>query len=234
MMYSEFVGSLENRTRYWLRAFIGSHVHRLAKPNAAHLALARIKQPIVTQNVDGLHQDAGSERVVELHGSLRDTRCLHCNIRQPRQQFYQRLASLNAWLDVPALLRADNVPVRPDGDVDVSRLPQLDELLRKFSVPSCDSCDEGIVKPDFCYFGESVPKHRVQKVSEMVQDADALLVVGSSLHVWSAFRFVRMANELEIPIAIVNAGSTRADDMPMVKLRLHTHAGQTLKSAFLA
>ena len=108
-----------------LRAFIGSRVHRRAEPNAAHHALARLGRPIVTQNVDGLHAAAGSTHIVELHGSLRDTRCLGCGVERPRVEFEAALGAANAWLDVPALLRDGRVPVRPDGDVDVTQLPEV-------------------------------------------------------------------------------------------------------------
>jgi len=213
IQYQEFVRSAAARVRYWARSAAGWARIASARPNAAHHALARLEEGgvvrgIITQNVDGLHQAAGSRRVVELHGSLASVRCLACGRITPRDEHQERLRSLNAeWMD-----RLRGIEVAPDGDAE---LPA--PLVESFRVPACDECD-GVVKPDVVFFGENVPADRVQDAWSLFQEADVLLVAGSSLTVYSGRRFIYRAEKEGVPIAIVNIGPTRADDLAAAKV----------------
>jgi NAD-dependent SIR2 family protein deacetylase len=206
-----FVSSADTRRRYWAQSYTGWNRIATAKPNSAHLALASLEQAkridcLVTQNVDNLHRLAGSRNVIDLHGVLQRIRCLGCGTTTPRREFQSQLARLNpGW-------QASVREIAPDGD---ARLATCD--FRVFSVPDCGFCG-GTLKPDVVFFGEAVPADRVAKARESVVRADALLVVGSSLMVFSGFRFARMAKTLGKPIAIVNRGTTRADDFAACKV----------------
>ncbi len=218
--YGAFVRSEEVRRFYWARSFRGWPRFAAAQPNAAHRALAQLESLgranfLITQNVDDLHQEAGSRRVVQLHGRNRLVVCLDCGMEFPRAEVQERLAALNAaWLaSAPwAHLSADEADFAPDGDANVAR-----ELVGDFRVPPCQRCG-GVLKPAVIFFGESVPAQKVAVASERVDDAGALLVVGSSLTVWSGFRFVKRAADRGIPIAIVNIGPTRGDDLAAIKI----------------
>lgn len=218
--YSAFVRSAEVRRFYWARSYRGWPRFDGARPNAAHLALARLEQggrvhQLITQNVDDLHQEAGSRAVVQLHGRNRVVVCLDCGGELPREQVQERLAALNAgWLAEARGdgLHADEADFAPDGDADVAR-----DAVNGFTVPECDRCG-GVLKPAVVFFGESVPPPKVSYAMGRVDEADALLVVGSSLTVWSGFRFVRRAADRGVPIAIVNIGPTRGDDLAAVKV----------------
>jgi len=218
MQYKEFVGSPEGRVRYWSRSVVGWPMFSSARPNAAHVALAELERAgtlagVITQNVDGLHQAAGSRDVVELHGSLARVRCLDCGEAACRHAVQERLLALNgAWLERLRRLRTDAVASAPDGDADIPA-----QELSAFRVPACDACD-GVLKPDVVFFGESVPKDRVHEAWRLLEGAELLLVVGSSLTVFSGRRFVYGAREAGVPVAIVNAGPTRADDLADVKV----------------
>jgi len=184
---------------------------RQATPNPGHLSLARLEpdgplQMLVTQNVDGLHEAAGSSRLVALHGRIADVVCLGCRTRSSRRSLHERLTALNAGFD---RAHADAV-VRPDGDVELSE-------TSGFRVPACSTCG-GVLKPDVVFFGENVPKQRVQRCYDAVDAAEALVVLGSSLTVLSGFRFARHAHRRGIPLVIVNRGPTRADDLATIKL----------------
>ncbi|MDX1499669.1 MAG: NAD-dependent protein deacetylase [Woeseiaceae bacterium] len=211
IQYGDFVTSAEARRRYWSRSFIGWRRFSGAAPNAAHVALARLEavgkvDTLVTQNVDRLHSRAGSRRVIDLHGDLGRVRCLACGAVVSRDDFQARLEAANAgW-------RADVVQYRPDGDAELAA-----DVHADFRVPDCDACG-GVVKPDVVMFGEAVPKARVASATAAVERADALLVVGSSLMVFSGFRFARQAKAAGKPIAIVNRGRTRADDLATLKV----------------
>ncbi|MBR9988876.1 MAG: NAD-dependent deacetylase, partial [Gemmatimonadetes bacterium] len=215
VQYQEFARSESARVRYWSRSTVGWPRMRAARPNAGHLALARMEQSdhvagLITQNVDGLHHAAGSRRVVELHGSLAAVRCIDCGATVTRDAFQQRLLELNArW---PALERTDGVASAPDGDAE---LPP--ELLNTFRVPGCDAC-AGIMKPHVVFFGENVPADVVADAWRVFEQGDVLLVTGSSLAVYSGRRFIYRACNDGIPIAIVNRGPTRADDVAAVKV----------------
>jgi len=215
--YQEFVRDEVARARYWARSTIGWPRFSASRPNPAHRALAALEGAglaagIITQNVDGLHQAAGSRRVVELHGSLGTVRCLSCGDAVGRDAHQERLTALNAaWLERLRELTG-TVESAPDGDVD---LPGW--TLESFRVPSCRACG-GILKPDVVFFGENVPRERVEDAWRLLGRGELLLVVGTSLEVYSGRRFVLGAAENALPIVIVNLGPTRADDMATAKL----------------
>ena len=206
MEYREFVERHEARQRYWARSFIGWQRFNRARPNRAHQALARLEQlhrltRTVTQNVDGLHQRAGSRQVTELHGSLATVVCLACGDVIERVPMQKQLLERNPSL---ADLAAQ---IAPDGD---ARLNAFD--ASEVDLPVCASCG-GILKPQVVFFGESVPVARVESCFDALAGADAMLVVGSSLMVYSGFRFVRAAHRAGIPVAAINRGKTRADEI---------------------
>jgi NAD-dependent deacetylase sirtuin 4 len=215
MQLKEFIGSPEGRARYWSRSAVGWPVFSKAAPNATHHALAALEHGgfvsgVITQNVDGLHHRAGSREVVELHGSLASVRCLDCGSRVPRASFQELLLARNAeWM---TRFSGGTVASAPDGDADVPA-----QALSRFEVPACEACD-GVMKPDVVFFGENVPKERVDSAWRLMDRAEALLVVGSSLTVFSGRRFVYGAQRAGIPVGIVNLGPTRADDLAEVKV----------------
>lgn len=199
------------RRRYWARSMVGWPVLAGAQPNPGHHAMAALERAgrlhmTVTQNVDGLHQAAGSERLIELHGNIHLVRCLACSAIYRRAAIQQRLAR-----DNPAMLAASAQPL-PDGDAQVEP-----EALEDFTVPACEQCG-GMLQPDVVFFGDNVPPERSSAALNAMQEADALLVVGSSLVVFSGYRFCRMAAEAGKPIAAINAGKTRADDLISLKV----------------
>ena len=207
-----FLQQPETRRRYWARSMRGWPVMAGAAPNDAHRALAALERSgrvhgLITQNVDGLHQRAGHRRVLELHGALAEVLCLDCGARVPRAEVQRRLERDNAFVLHAAAAAA------PDGDADLAE--DLD--LADFVVPACLRCG-GVLKPDVVFYGESVPRERVTEATGLVDGADAVLVVGSSLMVFSSFRFVRRAHERGIPVVAVNQGVTRADDRLAVKV----------------
>ncbi|MES2312560.1 MAG: NAD-dependent protein deacetylase [Pseudomonadota bacterium] len=220
--YQAFVGELTTRQRYWARSLVGWRRFGQAQPNASHHALARLEQQgkltlLLTQNVDRLHQAAGSENVVDLHGRLDQVRCLACEHRVPRADFQAELVRLNpAWANLDA---AD----APDGDADLEGRD-----FSRFQVPSCPHCI-GLLKPDVVFFGENVPRERVDAGMQALHDADAMLVIGSSLMVYSGYRFAYAAARAGKPIAAVNMGHTRAD--PLLSLKIEQSCAQAL--AFL-
>ena len=209
--YQAFVGELATRQRYWARSLVGWRRFGSAQPNGAHRALLRLEQQgkltlLLTQNVDRLHQAAGSSNVIDLHGRLDRVRCLQCEARLVRQDFQEALLQANpAW----ALLDAADAP---DGDADLE-----DQNFSSFMVPPCPHCG-GMLKPDVVFFGENVPRERVANASLALESADAVLVVGSSLMVFSGYRFVTAAARAGKPIAAVNIGHTRADALLSFKV----------------
>jgi NAD-dependent SIR2 family protein deacetylase len=223
IQYAEFVGSDAVRQRYWARSFVGYERIQRARPNGAHLALARLQSlgrvpTIVTQNVDGLHQKAGSSSVIDLHGRLAHVQCLACRCSSPRAALQARLSR-----DNPGLESAVASAITPDGDADVD-----DETCKRLRVPDCSSCG-GILKPAVVFFGESVPPERTASGYAALDAADAMLVVGSSLQVFSGHRFVRRAAANGKPIVVVNRGVTRAD--PMAHLKLEGSCAAVLEGA---
>ncbi len=204
MTYQAFTGGATARQRYWARSHAGwRHVARAA-PNAGHQAVAELERRglvtgIITQNVDGLHQAAGARQVIELHGSLDRVTCLSCAQRTTREELDQRLRAANPdWAAQAAV-------INPDGDAVLA-----DEAVERFQVVDCLRCG-GLLKPDVVFFGENVPRTRVDGCYALVEDAAALVVLGSSLTVMSGYRFVRRAAGLQIPVVIVNQGATRGD-----------------------
>jgi NAD-dependent SIR2 family protein deacetylase len=206
-----FMGGEPARQRYWARSFVGWPRFRRAGPNGAHAALARLEQQgrlglLVTQNVDGLHQAAGSMKVMDLHGRLDRVRCMDCDSLVSRGELQAELSRSNSAWSV-----LEGRPA-PDGDADLEGLP-VDE----FVVPACTRCG-GVLKPDVVFFGESVPRARVAAAMQQLEQADAVLVVGSSLMVYSGYRFVQAAALAGKPIAAVNIGRTRADELLTLKV----------------
>ena len=221
VQYPDFVGAERVRRRYWARSYVGWQRMSQAAPNAAHRALASLEaggfvSQIITQNVDNLHREAGSRNVIDLHGVLHVVRCLECDARIARSELQRQLENLNPnWA-------ATLTGIAPDGDA------HIDADTDNFSVPDCASCG-GILKPDVVFFGENVPRERVERCRQGLAASDALLVVGSSLMVFSGFRFAREAAALGKPIAIVNSGRTRADDLASV--RITSDCGSALAAA---
>jgi NAD-dependent SIR2 family protein deacetylase len=214
MTYQEFAQSADSRRRYWARSHLGWRTIARAQPNAGHRAVAALSaaghvSAVITQNVDGLHQAAGSHDAVELHGSLDRVLCLDCGRVSTREELDLRLRAAN-----PGFQDA-STRINPDGDVELA-----DELVADFRTVSCDACGTGELKPDVVFFGENVPKPRVQQCYDHVDEARALLVLGSSLTVMSGLRFVRHAAKSGKPVAIVNQGPTRGDDHASVRLDL--------------
>jgi NAD-dependent deacetylase sirtuin 4 len=215
--YGEFVRRPEARVRYWARSAVGWPRMSATRPNPAHRALAELEAAavvagVITQNVDGLHQAAGSRRVVELHGTLSLVRCLDCDHRVGRDAFQAALLDRNAgWLK-RLNGGADGIAAAPDGDAE---LPAW--ATRSFRVPGCERCD-GVVKPDVVLFGENVPGETIAAAWRLFSRGEVLLVVGSSLTVYSGRRFIYRAREERIPIGVVNVGPTRADDMAAAKV----------------
>jgi NAD-dependent SIR2 family protein deacetylase len=212
MQYSEFVGSLDAQQRYWARSYLGWRRIGHAKPNAGHRVLADLETAglagVITQNVDGLHAAAGTQRLITLHGDIATVICLDCGDRSARTELQDRLADANPQLDEPPVL--EHAELRPDGDA-VAR------DWEHFRLVGCLQCD-GRLKPDVVFFGESVPKARVEAAYALVEHADVLVVLGSSLTVMSGLRFVRHQARLQQPVVIINRGPTRGDDLATVKI----------------
>jgi NAD-dependent SIR2 family protein deacetylase len=209
--YQEFVGDERARKRYWARSLAGFRRMRLARPNDAHRALATLERrglivQLVTQNVDGLHDAAGSENVIDLHGRIDTVRCLECTRRSSREELQLELERRN-----PDFAALDAVEA-PDGDADLEGV-----AFETFDVPACEGCG-GMLKPDVVFFGENVPADRVQRAMAPIASSDAMLVVGSSLMIYSGFRFVTAAADAGKPIAAINLGRTRADDLLALKV----------------
>jgi len=209
--FQAFTGDHGTYQRYWARSFVGWPRFAQARPNATHLALAGWQRTgalsaIVTQNVDGLHQRAGSREVIDLHGKLDEVVCLGCQARKTRTSIQDLLELHNPDWTAASSTQA------PDGDADID-----DDAAARFVPPNCQRCG-GLLKPDVVFFGENVPRDRYLAAQAALAASDALLVVGSSLMVYSGYRFARTAHEAGLPIAILNRGRTRADALAMLKL----------------
>ena len=214
MTYEEFVGSPEGRRRYWARSHLGWRTIARAEPNDGHRAVTALRDHgflsgVITQNVDGLHQAAGTPDAVELHGSLDRVVCLDCRATSPREDLDRRLRAANPAFEGTA------TRINPDGDVELA-----DDVVRTFTLVACDECETGILKPDVVFFGENVPRPRVDECYRLVDAADALLVLGSSLTVMSGLRFVRHAAKTGKEVLIVNRGETRGDSCATVRVDL--------------
>ena len=215
MTYQEFVSGPEAQQRYWARSHLGWGRMRGAEPNPGHRALAALDpELLITQNVDGLHERAGSRRMVALHGRIADVVCLACRGVTPRARLHERLTALNPGFAE----RNREAMARPDGDVEL-------EDTSEFELAACEACG-GVLKPDVVFFGENVPPARVERcyaaVDGLAETGGALLVAGSSLTVMSGFRFVRRAAKCGTPVVLVNRGPTRGDDLATYKLEVGT------------
>lgn len=219
VQYREFMDSEAARRRYWARAVVGWPRFSSKTPNAAHLALEQLEgragflSPI-TQNVDRLHQRAGSREVIELHGALAEVTCTSCRLMLSREEVQARLLELN-----PDFV-SQTAEMAPDGDAELDP-----ELIEGFELLPCPRCG-GVLKPHVVFFGEGVPRERVERAFERVDSANALLVLGTSLAVFSGYRFVRRAKERNQPVHVVNAGPTRAD--PIAASKLEARLGELL------
>ena len=206
-----FRASEENRQRYWARGYVGWKRHEKLRPNSAHYDLARLSPlALITQNVDGLHTAAGSDSVLELHGSLHRVVCLSCGHRLHRSWMQRQLGALNPGFLEKTLIASSDIDLNPDGDADV-------DATAGFRVPNCPVC-RGPLKPDVVYFGESVERQVSEAAQDAVDEADAVLVLGSSLAVHSALRLVRRGARDGKPVVIVTDGPSRADDLATVRL----------------
>lgn len=229
MTYQQFVSDAAFRRTYWARNHVGwRHVHR-TRPNAGHGALSTLEDRgvvvgVITQNVDRLHQLAGSRRVIDLHGTYADVVCLACGARTGRADLARRLEELNPGF-ADAVASVADVEIAPDADAVI-------ESTAGFVVADCDRCG-GMLKPDIVYFGENVPKERVARAFALVDDAEALLVAGSSLAVLSGLRFVRHAARAGRPVVIVNRGATRGDELAAVRVDAGTSETLTHLAAVL-
>ncbi len=211
MTLQEFLRSPSARQRYWARSMIGWPLIARARPNAAHSALASLEATrrlhlLVTQNVDGLHQRSGSTGVIELHGNVGRVICLDCGAARSRDVLQRTLEQ-----DNPAF--ADAAPAAPDGDADL-----VPRELEGFRVPHCEHCGGSMLKPDVVFFGEGIPRGRLHAALRALDEADAMLVVGSSLMVYSGYRFCERASRTGKPIAAINRGRTRADQLFTLKV----------------
>jgi NAD-dependent SIR2 family protein deacetylase len=220
MTYQDFVAAEGARRRYWARSHLGWRTIARAEPNSGHFAVAALSASghisgVITQNVDGLHTAAGTADAIELHGSLDRVICLSCGRTSAREDLDVRLRAAN-----PDFQDA-STQINPDGDVDLA-----DNLAERFTTVPCDACGIGILKPDVVFFGENVPKPRVQQCYDLLDASRALLVLGSSLTVMSGLRFVKYAAKNAKPVAIVNQGQTRGDHLAAV--RVNVPLGRTL------
>ncbi|XP_007440172.1 NAD-dependent protein lipoamidase sirtuin-4, mitochondrial [Python bivittatus] len=224
VQHTEFLRSAAARQKYWARNFVGWPQFSSHQPNVAHRALSNWERQgklhwLVTQNVDALHTKAGSQRMTELHGCTHRVVCLSCGARVSRVQLQEHFEALNpTWT-------AEAHGVAPDGDVF---LPE--EQVRHFQVPSCSRCG-GVLKPDVTFFGDNVCKEKVDFVYQRLAESDAVLVAGSSLQVFSAYKFALAARDRKLPIAIINIGPTRADSL--ASLKLNSRCGALLPSVLL-
>ena len=222
MEYREFIGHVSARQRYWARSFVGWHRFRGAQPNSAHISLARLEamgklSAVITQNVDGLHQVAGSRNVIELHGSLEQVVCLDCANTRPRAGMQERLHQAN-----PPLAELTGT-IAPDGDAQVENFD-----VQSIRVPDCEDCG-GVLKPTVVFFGETLRPGCADTCTAALAESEAMLVLGSSLMVFSGYRLVRDAVRAGKPVLLINRGKTRADDL--VDTHLHDDCGQLLTAA---
>ncbi len=210
MTFTQFLSDLDYRKRYWAGSQLGWHRFNAAEPNDGHRALAALEldggvNGVITQNVDGLHLRAGSQRVVDLHGTMDRVRCLRCGQLYSRTDISERLEELNPWLAQP-----EAVPLGPDGDVEIASVDD-------FQLPECSACG-GVLKPDIVFFGEFIPREKFIEAAALVQKADALLIVGSSLVVNSGIRLLDHATRRRLPVVIINRGVTKGDTRATLKI----------------
>lgn len=224
IQHGDFLAEESTRKRYWARSFRGWPTVNRAKPNSAHQALADLEDKgyvstLVTQNIDRLHQRAGHRDVIDLHGRLDEVLCMDCATTTSRAEIQERLERLNPNFE--ELQQQALVPA-PDGDAEVSQ-----ESISQVVVPDCPNC-AGVLKPNVVFYGGSVNKEKVNNLYDRLQQASAVLVVGSSLMVYSSYRFCKFADDRKIPIVCVNKGLTRAD--AMYQFKVNAECGQTLQA----
>lgn len=210
MTFQQFLADLDYRKRYWAGSQLGWERFDSATPNEGHRALVGLEQDgaingVITQNVDGLHLRAGTQRVVDLHGTMDRVRCLRCGQLYARTDVSHRIATLNPWLSEP-----NATELGPDGDVEVSNVDN-------FVIPACTVC-EGTLKPDIVFFGEFIPREKFAEASALVQSSEALIIAGSSLIVNSGIRLLDQAARKKIPVVIINRGVTKGDPRASVKI----------------
>jgi len=214
MTFQQFLADTQYRKRYWAGSHLGYKRFASAAPNAGHTALAELElsgilNGLITQNVDGLHVRAGSQRVVDLHGSMDRVKCLTCGQRYARSDIASRIADDNPWIEVP-----EQVQLNPDGDVDVE---QADE----FVIPTCTVCN-GMLKPEVVFFGEFVPIEKFSEAQALVKTADAFIIAGSSLVVNSGIRLLDQATRRKTPVIVINRGVTKGDSRAAIKIEAGT------------
>ena len=214
MTFRQFIDDTDYRKRYWAGSHLGWRRFSAAGPNGGHDAIADLEAAgvlsgVITQNVDGLHLRAGSQRVVDLHGSMDRVRCLHCGQAFARADIAARLAAANPWIDDES-----SVELNPDGDVQI-------DSVDDFVVPDCSVCG-GVLKPDIVFFGEFVPVEKFTEASALVRRADALIIAGSSLVVNSGIRLLDQATRRKLPVIIINRGVTKGDGRATVKIEAGT------------
>lgn len=225
IQHGEFLADADKRRRYWARSFRGWPTVGNASPNLAHRALATLEakgyvKTVVTQNIDRLHQKAGHRRVIDLHGRLDEVLCTDCGASKSRAAMQQELQQLNPRFEE---LQQQLLVLAPDGDADVSQ-----EMVDQMLYPDCRQCG-GLLMPNVVFYGGTVAKEKVQEIYQRLQEASAVLVVGSSLMVYSSFRFCKFASEQGMALACINKGLTRADSL--YQLKLHQDCAQVLQSA---
>ncbi|GGF32437.1 NAD-dependent protein deacetylase [Subtercola lobariae] len=225
MTFDQFLSSPQYRQRYWAGSHLGWKLFDSARPNGGHTILAEMEAKdvltgVITQNVDGLHVRAGSNRVVDLHGSMDRVRCLNCGQMYARVSVADQIDEANPWMAEP-----DAVSVNPDGDAEVTN-------WHDFVVPACTVCG-GTLKPDVVFFGEFIPKERFGEASDLVRASDALIIAGSSLVVNSGIRLLEQARRRRLPVVIINRGITKGDSRATVKLDAGTTQTLTALAARL-
>ncbi|XP_050537208.1 NAD-dependent protein deacylase Sirt4 [Daktulosphaira vitifoliae] len=213
IVFQEFVKNEDVRIRYWARNFAGWPRFSSTLPNFGHIFLKKLEESgkiihIITQNVDNLHSKAGSKNVLELHGTSYVVHCLKCDYSINRHKFQDVLSSLNPEVPIKELYN-----LRPDGDVEL-----ILEQISQFKVPKCPKCENNFLIPQIVFFGDNIPKKQILKVNDLIEDCDSLLVIGSSLFVYSGYRIVLEIKSYKKPIAIINIGPTRADDDADIKV----------------
>jgi NAD-dependent SIR2 family protein deacetylase len=214
MTFQQFLSDLDYRKRYWAGSQLGWARFDSARPNQGHRALVDLElaghvNGVITQNVDGLHLRAGSQRVVDLHGTMDRVRCLRCGQLYARTAISTRIAETNPWLTEP-----DASELGPDGDVEITSVD-------RFVLPECTVC-EGTLKPDIVFFGEFIPREKFAEASSLVTAADALIIAGSSLVVNSGIRLLDQATRRRLPVIIINRGITKGDSRATVKINAGT------------
>ena len=221
--YSEFLASAEVRRRYWARNTTAWPIFKSFKPNISHKYLATLEHMgklhwLVTQNVDNLHHKAGSRKLTELHGTVYSVICLQCNIMWPRDEIQKQIFRINpGWSASPE-------GSAPDADVFVS-----EDAVKTFKTPDCVNCG-GNLKPDVIFFGDNIPKQRVEWISERITESDAMMIIGSSVETYSAFRHVKQAKDLGLPLLVLNIGHSRAD--PLADIIINARSGEAFALLF--